>query len=103
MDIYNNNFFPEMKTDYRARVNNLSHFVNDGCFRCHGGDQVNEAGQGVTASCDSCHVIVAQGGTDVIADLDSSVGGLPFVHPVDIGGSWQTIKCTQCHNRESGY
>lgn len=103
LDIYNKNFFPEMKTDYRVRVNNLSHFVNDGCFRCHGGDQVNEADQAVTASCDSCHVIVAQGPTDVIADLDSDVGGLPFVHPADIGGAWQTIKCTQCHNRESGY
>jgi hypothetical protein len=103
LDIYNNNFFPEMETDYRARTNNLSHFVNDGCFRCHGGDQVNEAGEPVTASCDSCHVIVAQGPTDVIPDLESSVGGLGFEHPVEIGNAWETIKCTQCHNRESGY
>ncbi len=103
LDIYNNNFFPEMKTDYRARTNNLSHFVNDGCFRCHGGEQVNESGESVTAGCDSCHVIVAQGPTDVLPDLESSVGGLAFEHPVNIGDAWQTINCTQCHNRESGY
>jgi hypothetical protein len=103
LDIYNNNFFPEMETDYRARTNNLSHFVNDGCYRCHGGNQVNESGANVTASCDTCHIIVAQGPSDRTTDLDSDVGGLDFEHPVDIGGAWQTIKCTQCHNRESGY
>ncbi len=37
LNMYNQNFFPEMKTDYRVRENNLSHFVNDGCFRCHDG------------------------------------------------------------------
>ncbi|MGZ8786427.1 MAG: cytochrome c3 family protein, partial [Acidimicrobiia bacterium] len=84
-------------------TNNLSHFVNDGCFRCHGGDQVNELGEPVTAACDSCHVIVAQGPTDVVAELDSNVAGLGFQHPVEIGNAWQTINCTQCHNRESGY
>lgn len=103
LDIYNNNFFPEMKTDYRARTNNLSHFVNDGCFRCHGGNQVNEVGEPVTAACDSCHVIVAQGPTDTVGELESNVGGLPFQHPVNIGNAWEAINCTQCHNRESGY
>jgi hypothetical protein len=48
-------------------------------------------------------VIVAQGPTDVVAELDSDVAGLPFQHPVEIGNAWQTINCTQCHNRESGY
>lgn len=103
LDIYNKNFFPEMQTDYRARMNNLSHFVNDGCFRCHGGNQVNEVGEPVGAACDSCHVIVAQGPTDNVAELESSVGGLPFEHPVNIGNAWENINCTQCHNRESGY
>ena len=27
--IYSENFFPEMRTDYRARETNLSHFVNE--------------------------------------------------------------------------
>lgn len=103
LDIYNANFFPEMNTDYRARVNNLSHFVNDGCFRCHGSGQVNEAGESLPIDCDTCHVIVAQGPTAEVGELDSSVGGLDFEHPVPIGGAWQTISCTQCHTRASGY
>ncbi|MCJ7725026.1 MAG: GAP family protein, partial [Acidimicrobiia bacterium] len=45
LKIYNGNFFPEMKTDYRVRVNNLSHFTNDGCFRCHTTDLVSPEGE----------------------------------------------------------
>ena len=33
--IYSDNFFPDQNTDYRERINNLSHFANNGCFRCH--------------------------------------------------------------------
>jgi len=101
--IYNDNFFPEMETDYRVRTNNLSHFVNDGCFRCHFTDLVSDAGVTIPSSCDSCHAILAQGPSDDLNELDSDISGLPFQHPADIGGVWQTIKCTQCHNPESGY
>ena len=101
--VYGNNFFPEMNTDYRARVNNLSHFVNEGCFRCHGGQQVNQAGESLPISCDTCHVIVAQGPTDDLDAIESAVGGLEFEHPVPIGGVWETVSCTQCHTRASGY
>lgn len=103
LDIYNSNFFPEMNTDYRSRTNNLSHFVNDGCFRCHGNQQVNERGEALPIACDTCHVIVAQGATDDLDAIDSNVGGLEFEHPVPIGGAWETIKCSQCHTRASGY
>jgi len=103
VEIYNSNFFPEMNTDYRSRVNNLSHFVNDGCFRCHGSGHVNEAGESLPITCDTCHVIVAQGPTDDLTNIESAVGGLEFEHPVPIGDVWEAISCTQCHNRESGY
>jgi nitrate/TMAO reductase-like tetraheme cytochrome c subunit len=101
--VYENNFFPEYNTDYRARVNNLSHFVNDGCFRCHNAELKTETGATISADCESCHAIVAQGPTDDLATLDDDLAGLPFEHPADIGGVWQTVKCTQCHNPSSGY
>ena len=101
--VYENNFFPELKTDYRARTNNLSHFVSDGCFRCHTSDLQTETGAQISADCESCHSIVAQGATDVVADLNNDLGGLDFEHPAAIGGVWQTVKCTQCHNPSSGY
>jgi hypothetical protein len=101
--IYNGNFFPEMETDYRVRVNNLSHFVNDGCFRCHTADLQTAEGVSLATSCDTCHVILAQGPSDNLDELEQSITGVEFVHPVDIGGVWETIRCTQCHNRASGY
>jgi len=103
LGIYKSNFFPEMNTDYRARENNLSHFVNDGCFRCHGGDQVNEAGEPLPATCDSCHEIIAQGPSADLNELQNDIAGVSFVHPLEIGDIWETVKCTQCHTRESGY
>ena len=103
LEIYEGNFFPEMNTDYRARENNLSHFVNDGCYRCHGGEQVNEVGEALPADCTICHEIVAQGPSDDVAELESDIAGINFIHPLDIGNVWETVKCTQCHNRESGY
>jgi len=103
LTIYNSNFFPEMNTDYRSRVDNLSHFVNEGCFRCHGNRQVNEVGESLPVACNTCHVIVAQGPTDDLTAIESDVGGLDFQHPAPIGDVWETISCTQCHTRASGY
>ncbi len=101
--IYNQNFFPEMKTDYRTRENNLSHFTNDGCFRCHNSDLQTYDGTTVSSECDVCHIITAQGQSANLADLDSSINGLDFKHPVPIGGAWKIEKCTSCHTPEQGY
>lgn len=103
LGIYNGNFFPEMETDYRARVNNLSHFVNEGCFRCHSSEMQTAAGVSLETACDTCHVILAQGPSDQLDELDQDILGLEFEHPADIGGVWQTVKCTQCHTPLSGY
>lgn len=103
IDIYKSNFFPEMETDYRSRRNNLSHFVDSGCFRCHGNVQEASTGVRLPIACDTCHTIVAQGPTDDLGEIDSRVGGLDFIHPVEIGKAWQTIRCAQCHTRASGY
>ncbi|MCB2229175.1 NapC/NirT family cytochrome c [bacterium] len=103
LDIYNNNFFPEMKTDYRDRENHLSHFVNDGCFRCHNTDMQDAEGNAVKSDCNSCHLILAQGPSESVDSLESNLAGLTFQHPEDIGGMWQDSKCTDCHTPEQGY
>jgi hypothetical protein len=103
LGIYNANFFPEMKTDYRVRTNNLSHFVNDGCFRCHFSDLQDQAGTRITSTCTSCHSIVAQGPSPDVNALESDIAGLPFEHPAEIGDVWQTVRCTQCHTPAQGY
>lgn len=101
--IYRLNFFPSMDTDYRARENNLSHFVNDGCFRCHDGSMKSASGKAISHDCRSCHLIVAQGPSEDVGELTSDVTGLEFQHPEDIFEAWREMKCTDCHTPESGY
>jgi hypothetical protein len=101
--IYDLNFFPEMKTDYRARENHLSHFVNDGCFRCHDGVMRDADGNVLPNDCNTCHLIVAQGPSERTAHLETMLDGLEFRHPEDIFEAWKEMKCTECHDPESGY
>jgi hypothetical protein len=101
--IYAENFFPAMDTDYRARIDNLSHFVNDGCFRCHTPSMTNRRGEALFSSCHTCHTIVAQGPGESVETLESNLDGLPFQHPEEIGGLWREMKCTACHTPDSGY
>ncbi len=101
--LYDEGFFPAMKTDYRARQNNLSHFVNDGCFRCHDGVKEDREGNKLSADCQTCHLIIAQGPSESLSDLESDISGLEFKHPEDIDEAWREEKCTECHTPESGY
>jgi hypothetical protein len=103
INIYDQNFFPEMKTDYRVRTNNLSHFVNDGCFRCHDGEMKNQYGKVLSKDCSTCHLIVAQGPSEIVEELEHDLNGIDFTHPEDIDGVWAEYKCTECHTPESGY
>ncbi|MGD8922175.1 MAG: NapC/NirT family cytochrome c [Candidatus Zixiibacteriota bacterium] len=103
VQIYNENFFPIMKTDYRVRENNLSHFVNDGCFRCHDGEMADQNGRKIPHDCKTCHLIIAQGPSELVDSLQQDVAGLEFHHPEDIEGMWKEMKCTDCHTPDSGY
>ncbi|MBD3402893.1 cytochrome C [candidate division GN15 bacterium] len=103
LDIYNHNFFPEMNTDYRVRENNLSHFVNDGCFRCHSSAMQDADGNSMEYDCESCHLILAQGPSEHPDSLESNISGLTFRHPEDIGEMWRETLCTDCHTPEQGY
>lgn len=103
LDIYDRNFFPYMNTDYRVRENNLSHFVNNGCFRCHDEVKENQQGQTISADCSTCHVIVAQGPSEDPEQLDSDITGLEFQHPEEIDEAWRFMNCTDCHTPEQGY
>lgn len=94
---YRKNFFPAMRTDWKAHPDNLGHLTDDGCFRCHGADLVDSSGQSISNACNLCHEILSQGkrGQITEAPVDSA---LEFQHPVDVFGAWQSMKCTSCHS-----
>jgi hypothetical protein len=91
--IFQDNFFPEMKTDWRVRFNNIGHHIWTGCFRCHDGNHVSKDGKTISNACDSCHLIVAQGRG--LKPTETRLEGLKFEHP---GGTTPPgLLCTQCH------
>jgi hypothetical protein len=97
--LYSQNFFPEMKADWRAYPNHIGHMTFLGCFRCHDGQHVDEKGTPISKDCSSCHTIIAQGKGEELKTL--SAGGLEFEHPEDIGDSWKEMNCTECHTGET--
>lgn len=102
--MFRQNIFPEMRTRWDTSPDFSSHWIYSGCFRCHAGNMVSDAGQEVSSSCTTCHTIVGQGirGTDSwqTAEFGQS---LPFVHPLDGEIIDEPTLCTECHNGALGY
>ncbi len=99
--LYRQNFFPEMKADWRAYPDNIGHFLSDGCFRCHDGNHVTEEGVAISADCSLCHEIVMQGPP---GEIETNPEGLPFRHPIDFGVAIEEMgRCTECHNGALDY
>lgn len=95
-EIYTNNFFPEMNTDWRSHASNLGHKDWPGCFRCHDGDHKSSDGAKMIKSndCTACHIILAQGTGDQLLNLSAT--GQKFNHPGDeIPDGYL---CSDCHN-----
>ncbi|HUJ71273.1 MAG TPA: NapC/NirT family cytochrome c [Verrucomicrobiae bacterium] len=98
--IYRENFFPEMKSRWKVYPNNIGHYQWAGCFRCHDGEHTSADGKTISADCNSCHTIIAQGAGAELKTL--SAQGLEFQHPSeDLGDAWKGQKCSECHNGAS--
>ncbi len=95
--IYRNNFFPEMKVDWRSYPDHIGHKITAGCFRCHDDKHVSKDGKKISRDCNLCHTIIAQGPGEAKDVHQISSGGLEFKHPEDIDGEWKEGKCDECH------
>ncbi|MGA7494275.1 MAG: NapC/NirT family cytochrome c [Syntrophobacteraceae bacterium] len=92
--IFQDNFFPEMKTDWKARPDNIGHYIWRGCFRCHDGLHADKTGRTITNACNTCHTIIAQGTQPEQGTVN--LQGLKFDHP---GGEIPPgILCNECHS-----
>ncbi|MBI4970991.1 MAG: cytochrome C [Candidatus Omnitrophica bacterium] len=97
INIYNVNFFPEMKTSWKVHPNNIGHFISTGCFRCHDDKHKTAEGKVIRKDCAMCHAIIEQGKPEL---LETAVAGVEFKHPEDIGEEWKETKCSDCHTGE---
>ena len=95
-DLYANNFFPEMKADWKRYPDNLGHKDWPGCFRCHDGKHKSADGKRAIKAndCNACHTILAQGRGAQLEQL--SAAGQKFVHPGDELDSESL--CNECHD-----
>ncbi len=92
--IFRDNFFPEMKTDWKVRPDNIGHHIWPGCFRCHDGSHADKTGRTIANACNTCHTIIAQGSQPKPGAV--SLQGLKFDHP---GGEIPPgILCKDCHS-----
>jgi len=91
--IYSDNFFPEMKADWRAYPDNIGHMIWPGCFRCHDATHKTDDGRRVIKSddCNNCHTILAQGSGEELQQM--TPGGQKFYHT---GGDYD-LTCADCH------
>ena len=96
--IYQNNFFPEMKTDWQAHPNNIGHLTSSGCFRCHDGEHKSESGKVITNDCNVCHKVLY----DSARPPEQNPRTGAFKHPVDLG-SLATRKCESCHSAKKPF
>ena len=93
-NIYRNNFFPEMKADWRSYPNNIGHKNWSGCFRCHDGMHKSTTAKRMipATDCNSCHTILAQGSGPQLEQLNPK--GHSFFH---IDAEYSDFSCVNCH------
>jgi nitrate/TMAO reductase-like tetraheme cytochrome c subunit len=96
-DVYQANFFPEMKADWSVYPDNIGHKDWPGCFRCHDGGLASSDGRlKIKADdCNACHLILAQRSGPQLDEL--APRGLAFEHPAGDVEDWL---CHECHNGE---
>ncbi len=94
---FNKNAFPEMKVNWKAYPDHISHVETNGCFRCHDNKHKSENDEIIRKDCNLCHSIVAQGNPDSL-QFSNFNESLEFKHPVDIDESWKEFLCSECHN-----
>ncbi|HZY10150.1 MAG TPA: NapC/NirT family cytochrome c [Bacteroidota bacterium] len=94
-NIYNRNYFPEMNVNWKEYPENIGHLYAPGCFRCHNGKHVTNDGKVLSRDCNECHTILAQQFEKEKERI--SLGGIDYVHPVDIGNAWMEMNCSDCH------
>ena len=94
-DIYQANYYPEMKSNWTSHPNNMGHFYAPGCARCHDGKHQADDGETLSYECSGCHTIIAY--ENPKGELTSDLTGLEYVHPDPDEEDWTDTPCYECH------
>jgi hypothetical protein len=92
--IYQNNFFPEMRVNWRTYPDNIGHKIFDGCFRCHDNKHVNSGKGPIRQDCTVCHAfqerVADPGNPDLFKEATPQ-------HPYKLGQIHADLPCSSCH------
>ena len=94
-NIYDKNYFPRMKVNWKEYPDNIGHMYFPGCFRCHDGNHLSADGKVIPKDCNTCHLILSE--TNIEGKKETSLQGIQFEHPVDLGTPLVEVTCTDCH------
>jgi len=86
--------FPEMNVSWRTYPDNIGHKIFPGCFRCHEGRHVDDAGKAISHECGTCHEFLMPAAGDAASPVVRTGG---FVHSIPLTGIHATLRCDQCH------
>jgi nitrate/TMAO reductase-like tetraheme cytochrome c subunit len=93
-EVYRENYFPTMGVSWRKFPDNIGHLYSPGCFRCHDGKHVSDDGSVISRDCTSCHELLRM---ETAGAAPPPLAPSEFHHPVDIGGAWREMSCSDCH------
>lgn len=94
--LYQQNFFPEQRVDWRQYPNHLGHFEFPGCYRCHDDKHADSTGKTISNDCNLCHDMIDQAEGEA-AHQPPAYHVAPFNHPRNLGDIWRGRNCTDCH------
>lgn len=89
--IHRQNHFPAMNVDWRSYPDNIGHMHSSGCFRCHDGQHVDEAGRSLPSDCDICHTFLYP-----VEGLPNAFEEGRFRHSISLF-LHENLRCDQCH------
>lgn len=92
--VYGQNFFPEMRVDWRDYPDDIGHREFPGCFRCHDGKHLSSDGRLISKDCDTCHDFLEAGKDGSFIRVEATPA---FAHPWKLGGRHAEILCDACH------
>ena len=94
--IYDQSVFPDMKVNWLTYPDNIGHRIWPGCFVCHDGQHVNDAGEAIFRSCTACHTVARRGPLLPLGATMPPGKEEPW-HPMPLLGKHANLLCHRCH------
>jgi len=98
IQIHEVNFFPEMNVSWEAYPDNIGHWINPGCFRCHDGKHVSEDGKVIRRDCEICHTMPESSPNTHWAEVIPQGQEWDNWHPWDLKYQHAEMNCNVCHD-----